>query len=173
MDYGENFSVGIAAFLLKYLMSNYIFSLCQSSILQQEQVSFHKKRHASALSAFLHNREIYMWLLKCLCWVAYQENKPMYLICPDSPTGILISSHFSCKPLTLLQNLVNSDVRISVSFQKLLCPLCTDVRSETRSGSNCIWKHFLAFVLTCTSDEQCLLPVQISSYTFWMTWNMC
>lgn len=38
--------------------------LCQN-ILQQEQVSFHDKRHASALSAFLHDSDSYV-TLQCL-----------------------------------------------------------------------------------------------------------
>ena len=43
--------------------------------------------------------------------------------------GILISS--SCKPLTLLRNLVKSDVWTRVSFSKMLCSDLSDVWTET------------------------------------------
>lgn len=71
------------------------------------------------------------------------------LIPQPASSSLLISQ---CKPLTLLQNLVNSGVRISVKLsKKLLCPVCTDVRTETRSGSNCILETILGVCLNlCT-----------------------
>lgn len=109
--------------------------------------------------------------LPCLCRVAYQENKPTYLICPDFPTGILISSHFSYKPLTLLPNLVNSDLPTSVSVQKLLCPACTDVGTEARSLCRRHLESVLGVCFHQVSSAYCLRTIQISSYKFQMTWK--
>lgn len=85
---------------------------------------------------------------------------------PDSPTGILISSHFPCKPLTELSELWCT--KRSVSFWKLLHLICTDVRTETRSGSNRIWKEFLAFVWTRwavpAASGQCRYHLRNSQY---------
>lgn len=83
---------------------------------------------------------------------------------PIPPTGILISSHVSCKPLTLLQNLVNSDVRTSASFQ-LNCSVTFSLTTQQEPGRG----HTVGKLFWAEPDEQCLL--QRASQKFWMTWN--
>lgn len=110
-----------------------------------------------------------MWLCNACVWVAYQENKPTYLICPDSPNR---HPHlFSCKPLTLLQILVNSDVRTSVSFHKIALS-----HLYWCLNRNQVWvKQHLESILGICSNQMssayCLRTLQISSYTLWMTWK--
>lgn len=76
---------------------------------------------------------------------------------PIPPTGILISSHVSCKPLTLLHNLVNSDVRTSASFQ-LNCSVTFLL--TTRGRGHTVGKLFLGgtrrAVLTAESITEIL-----------------
>lgn len=119
----------------------FCFSLCQN-ILQQDQVSFHRKTHASALSASLRNRNLCDFCNACAVSgglprkLAYVLDLPWYL-------QLAYSSVLACKPLTLLHNVERSDE------WTLLCLICTDVRTGARSGSNCLWKPFSVFGVTC------------------------
>lgn len=138
------FSKGVASFLFKCLLFFvlFCFSLCQN-ILQQEQVSFHRKTHASALSASLRNRNLCDFCNACAVGWPTKKTSLRTWSALISPTGILICSHLACKPLTLLHNEERSDE------WTLLCLICTDVRTGARSGSNCLWKPFSVFGVTC------------------------
>lgn len=74
LDYGKIFSVGVASFLFEVSPVSFFSFLCQN-ILPQEQVSFHKRnRHASALSALLHNCQkpfFFFFLSKCNACVGW------------------------------------------------------------------------------------------------------
>lgn len=70
--------------------------------------------------------------------------------------GILISS--SCKPLTLLQNLVKSDVWTRVSLSKMLC---------SNFFKWCLNRNRVLGQTACGSGSWLLW----ASYEFWMTWE--
>lgn len=154
----KSYSVGVAPFLScqgLFLFFFFFSFLCQN-ILEQEQVSFHKKRYLSLKCVLTWLSDLCDLVLPVLGDLPIEQAYILYLICPNFPKRHLYL--FSRKPLTLLQILVNSDVWTTVNIEKNNLSICTDVKTEPGLGQiafgNNLWQLFYPDVQRLTATGQ-------------------